>query len=432
MTQDSHIAEEEVFSPQAPKSIQEVDVPQSLVEDIILRHLYTRTYCTINSLSDALRLPFGVLMEYFQRLRERQFFEVTSMEGNDYRFTLTEKGRHLAGERFKICGYAGPVPVSVDTYSLAVQSQASRLTFNHEYLKKTLSDLVLTDELLDQLGPALISHKAIFLYGPTGNGKTSIATRLGRVFEDTVLIPYAVEFDNQIIVVYDPSVHEAVDDTQKPDEDSRWVRCKRPSIVVGGELEQKMLDLQMEETSKIYAAPLQMKANNGVLVIDDFGRQIVSSHYLLNRWIVPLDRRIDYLTLRYGMKFALPFEMVVVFSTNIDPSELADEAFLRRIQNKIYVDSVSAEDFDQIFQNVADQLQIPIEPGSTDTLRELCLASASGELRACYPADILDIIRAISNYEGSTLSVGRDNLQRAANQYFTRSGTIPANRSATT
>ncbi|MBT8145968.1 MAG: AAA family ATPase, partial [Gammaproteobacteria bacterium] len=203
------------------------------------------------------------------------------------------------------------------------------------------------------------------------------------------------------------------------------------SIVVGGELEQKMLDLQMEEVSKIYAAPLQMKANNGVLVIDDFGRQIVSTHYLLNRWIVPLDRRIDYLTLRYGMKFSLPFEMVVVFSTNIDPNELADEAFLRRIQNKIYVESVSAEVFDQILQNVAGESQIPIEPGSAGILRELCLASADGELRACYPADIVDIIRAISVYEGSSLSVNRENLQRAANQYFTRSETRLTDRSAT-
>ncbi|MBT8147623.1 MAG: AAA family ATPase, partial [Gammaproteobacteria bacterium] len=218
MQQDSNIVEQ-VFSPKTPGSVQEVDVPLSLVEDIILRHLYTRTYCTINSLSEVLKLPFGVLMDFFQRLRERQFFEVSSMEGNDYRFTLTQKGRQLAGERFDICSYAGPVPVSMDTYTRAVQSQASRLKFNREYLKQTFSDLVLTDAVLDQLGPALISQKAIFLYGPTGNGKTSIATRLGRIFDDTILIPYAVEFDNQIIVVYDPLVHEAVDDIQEPNQD---------------------------------------------------------------------------------------------------------------------------------------------------------------------------------------------------------------------
>lgn len=428
MTLDS-ATEAGLFSPQAPERIGDVDIPISLVEDIILRYLYTRSYCTVSSLSDALKLPFGVLLECFKRLRERQFFEISNMDGNDYRFTLTDKGRTIAGGRFDICGYVGPAPVAVDTYSHAVKSQASQPRFNRDYLKRTLSELILTDKLLDQLGPALISHKAIFLYGPTGNGKTSIATRLGRIFEDTVLIPYAVEFDGQIIVVYDPSTHEAVDHTHTPGEDARWVRCKRPSIVVGGELEQRMLDLQMDDVSKIYAAPLQMKANNGVLVIDDFGRQVVPSHNLLNRWIVPLDRRIDYLTLRNGMKFALPFEMVVVFSTNIDPNELADEAFLRRIQNKIYVDSVNAEDFDQITQNVADRLQIPIEPGSSDVLRELCLASAGGDLKACYPGDIVDIVRAISSYEGATLSINPENIRRAANQYFTRSTATPVDQS---
>ncbi len=427
MTPDSNPVED-VFSPRSPASIDAVDVPLPLVEDIILRHLYTRNSCTISLLSDVLKLPFGVLMVLFQRLRERQLFEITGMEGNDYRFTLSAKGRSLAGERFDICSYSGPVPVSMDTYFRAVRSQAPRLSFNRDYLKQTFSDLVLQDALLDQLGPALISDKAIFLYGPTGNGKTSIATRLGRIFDDTVLIPYAVEFDSQIILVYDPSTHEAVDDMPQPD-DPRWVRCRRPSIFVGGELEQKMLELEMEEISKIYSAPLQMKANNGVLVIDDFGRQIVSPHYLLNRWIVPLDRRIDYLTLRYGMKFALPFEMVVVFSTNLDPNELADEAFLRRIQNNIYVESVGAEGFDRIFQNLADKLRIPAEPGSGSYLRELCIASGSGELKACYPADIVDIIRAISSYEGAPLSINRENLQRAVNQYFTRPVASPVEQS---
>ena len=429
MAQDSHTVEE-TFSPRAPETIQDIDVPLSLVEDIILRHLHTRNWSSINSLSEALKLPFGVLMGFFHRLRERQLFEVKSMEGEDYNFSLTEKGRNVASERFSVCGYSGPVPVSVETYFHAVRSQVSRLSFNREQLKQTFSDLVLSDTLLDQLGPALISHKAIFLYGPTGNGKTSIATRLGRIFDDTVLIPYAVEFDGQIIVVYDPSVHETVDDLQKPD-DLRWVRCKRPSVFVGGELEQKMLDLEMDEVSKIYAAPLQMKANNGVLVIDDFGRQLVSPDYLLNRWIVPLDRHIDYLTLRYGMKFALPFEMVVVFSTNLDPNQLTDEAFLRRIQNKIYVESVSAEIFDHIFQNVADESQIPLEQKSIDTLRELCLSSGSGELRACFPADIVHIIRAISNYEGTPPQINPENLKRAVHQYFTRPESDPADRVAT-
>ena len=183
---------------------------------------------------------------------------------------------------------------------------------------------------MDQLGPALISQNSIFLYGPTGNGKTSIVKRLLRIFQDAVLIPYAVEFDGQIIVLYDPAVHERIE-TNVTAIDPRWVICRRPCILAGGELEPKMLELQIEEGTKVYAAPLQMRANNGILIIDDFGRQILSPQYLLNRWIVPLDRRVDYLTLRYGVKFQIPFEMIVVFSTNLNPNNLASFKAFRQI-----------------------------------------------------------------------------------------------------
>ncbi len=195
--------------------------------------------------------------------------------------------------------------------------------------------------MLDALGPAIISQSSIFVYGPTGNGKTSLAERMLRVYRDAVLIPYAVEVDNQIISLYDPVVHQPLEH-EDSDMDPRWIVCKRPCIVVGGELVPSMLELRLDESSGIYAAPLQMKATNGILIIDDFGRQLMSPRDLLNRWIVPLDRRVDYLTLRYGVKFQIPFETMVVFSTNLEPSDLADEAFLRRIHNKIYVEAVDA------------------------------------------------------------------------------------------
>src|SRR6476661_1519796 len=212
-------------------------------------------------------------------------------------------------------------------------------------------DLIVTDRLLDQLGPALISQKSIFIYGPTGNGKTSLAERMLRVYHDAVLIPYAVEVDGQVIGLYDPVVHHKLEHDD-PTIDQRWMLCRRPCIVVGGELIPSMVELRLDESSGIYAAPLQMKANNGIFIIDDFGRQLMSPRDLLNRWIVPLDRRVDYLMLRYGVKFQIPFELMVVFSTNLDPADLADEAFLRRIHNKIYIEACEPGVFDQICYRV--------------------------------------------------------------------------------
>jgi SpoVK/Ycf46/Vps4 family AAA+-type ATPase len=303
-----------------------------------------------------------------------------------------------------------------------VRKQIGKIQIDQSFLKSALSDLVLTDKLLDQLGPALISQNSIFLYGPTGNGKTSIVKRLLRVFEDAILIPYAVEFDGQIIVLYDPAVHKRIE-TNVTAIDPRWVLCRRPCILVGGELEPKMLELHMEEASKVYAAPLQMRANNGILIIDDFGRQILSPQYLLNRWIVPLDRRVDYLTLRYGVKFRIPFEMLVVFSTNLDPNHLADEAFLRRIQNKIYVGAVGPKVFDEIFYRIIEDKNIPSQPNCEKFLRQLCLDLGPKELRACYPGDIVDIIISTSKYDSIPVEINEANLQRAVKLYFTKTMT---------
>jgi SpoVK/Ycf46/Vps4 family AAA+-type ATPase len=280
--------------------------------------------------------------------------------------------------------------------------------------------MVVTDRLLDQLGPALISQNSIFIYGPTGNGKTSLAERMLRVYDDAVLIPYAIEVDSQIIMLYDPVVHQLLE-TDEPDIDPRWLLCKRPSIVVGGELIPSMLELRLDEASGIYAAPLQMKANNGIFIIDDFGRQLMSPRDLLNRWIVPLDRRVDYLTLRYGVKFQIPFELMVVFSTNLDPNDLADEAFLRRIHNKIFVEAVNEQCFDQIFSRVVVAKGMPSDTDAAQFLRKICLREGRTELRACYPNDILSIVEAISRYESRPVHAGKADMERAAALYFARS-----------
>jgi hypothetical protein len=416
-----------VYKPETPKNLQELDIPVRLVEDLILRYLYSKGDGRLSELSSALKLSFPVIDTVFQQMRQRQLFEVMGLNGKDYAFTLSGTGREHALNRMEVSLYTGPAPVAVENYFAAVRKQTAKIQVDRLFIKNALSDLVLPNELLDQLGPALISQNSIFLYGPTGNGKTSIVKRLLKVFRDAVLIPYAVEFDGQIIVIYDPAVHERIE-TNVTEIDPRWVLCRRPCILVGGELEPKMLELQMEESSKVYAAPLQMRANNGILIIDDFGRQILSPQYLLNRWIVPLDRRVDYLTLKYGVKFKIPFEMMVVFSTNLDPNDLADEAFLRRIQNKIYVGAVQPGIFDKIFFRILEEKNIPSQLNCEKILRELCLNSGPKELRACYPRDIIDIIISTSKYESKPVEINEDNLRSAVELYFTK--TITSSKSS--
>jgi hypothetical protein len=408
------------FSPAPPQNFKDLGIPQSLVLDLMLRRLLLEGFSTLESLSVKLRLSVPILSQVFTHMRNQQMVEVKGMTGNDYQFTLSGAGKVLAGERFQISQYAGAAPVSLKDYHEATQAQTARVNIDRKSLRAAFSDLIVSDRLLDQLGPALISQNSIFIYGPTGNGKTSLAERMLRVYSDTILLPYAVEVDGQIVSLYDPVVHHRLE-VDDPDVDPRWVTCRRPCIVVGGELIPSMLELRLDESSGIYAAPLQMKANNGIFIIDDFGRQLMSPRDLLNRWIVPLDRRVDYLMLRYGVKFQIPFELMVVFSTNLEPSDLADEAFLRRIHNKVFVEAVEAPAFDQIFDRVVAKNNIPAESDSSEYLRKLVLREGRTELRACYPGDICTILASIGKYEGRPARMTKAELERATALYFAKS-----------
>ena len=407
------------FSPSVPQNFEELGISQSLVMDLVLRRLLLEGFSNLQVLSEKLKVSVPILNIIFNQMRQQQLVEVKGMIGNDYHFTLSQSGKLLASERFQITQYAGSAPVSLRDYHSATKLQAAQVRIDRKILRSAFSDLVVPDHLLDQLGPALISQSSVFVYGPTGNGKTSIAERMLRVYQDAVLLPHAVEVDSQIISLYDPVVHQKLD-VEDPDLDPRWILCRRPCIVVGGELIPSMLELRLDEASGIYAAPLQMKANNGIFIIDDFGRQLMSPRDLLNRWIVPLDRRVDYLMLRYGVKFQIPFELMVVFSTNLEPSDLADEAFLRRIHNKIFVDAVDDKAFDQIFHRVVSSFNIPCEPDSSEYLRKLCLREGRTELRACYPADMCNIILSIGKYEGRAPYMSKSELDRAAALYFAK------------
>jgi len=412
------VSKSPAFWPVQPDALADLDISPTLVQDLFVRTVRERGQSSLGSLRERLKLPYMVLEPVFRQLRQQAYLDVKGMQGNDYCFGLTASGKALAAERASICAYAGPAPVSLAAYDRAVRTQAAHVHVSRDTLRQALGDLVLPESLLDQLGPALISQKALFLYGPTGNGKTSLAERLLRVYQDTVLIPYAVELGGYIITLFDPVLHRPADE-QPYELDARWVLCHRPSFWVGGELVSEMLELRSDASSGIYSAPLQMKANNGILVIDDFGRQVISPRDLLNRWIVPLDRRVDYLTLHHGQKLCIPFEVMVVFATNLEPSELADEAFLRRIHNKIFIEPVSEGCFREILSRALRERQLTCDPDTAAYLLNLCLRRGEA-LKACYAADLCDILLWRSQYEGRPPQVSQAELDRAAELYFTR------------
>ena len=405
--------------PIIPDTIESLEISRSLVGDLVLRYLWLHGSATLAALHGTLKLSFPVLETVFHQFRQQQLLDVKGMIGNDYSFTLTGGGRAQATARSEICQYVGPAPVSIEQYHRIVKAQRPQVRLGRDSLREAFSDLVLPDTFLDHLGPALIGQQSLFLYGGTGNGKTSIAERILRIYHDYVLVPYSVEVNGHIVTVFDPVVHRPVpcDDEML---DPRWVLCQRPCITVGGELSAAMLELRLDEATRVFISPCQMKANNGIFIIDDFGRQMLSPRELLNRWIVPLDRRVDYLTLASGMKFQVPFELMVVFSTNLNPNSLADEAFLRRIQTKVEVEEVNDAIFDEILRRVLSGQQVPSEPGCIEYLRERCRASG-GLLHACYPVDIYRLVKSISEYEGRPVRMTRPNIDRAVALYFAKS-----------
>jgi len=352
----------------APKTLEGLGIRRSLLEDLALKIIYVNGELSVQELATQMCVNMRVAEELFGRLRKDQLCEVTGMTGVVHRFTTTSRGRERALELMSLNQYTGPAPVSLEDYTTQVRWQSvRRMEVHPAEVARAYQHLVLDPVTLKQIGTAIISGRAIFLYGPTGTGKTTVAETLTEIFHrDSVWLPYAVEVDGQIITVYDPHLHAKGMAASPPAADPRWVLCKRPRVVTGGELTIEMLDLQFNPVSKFYAGPLQMKANNGLLVIDDFGRQRVSPDQLLNRWVVPLDRHIDFLTLAGGKKMEIPFDMFIVFATNMDPAKLVDPAFLRRIQTKINLDAIGREQFHKIFANVCREMKVLYDPKTCD------------------------------------------------------------------
>jgi predicted ATPase with chaperone activity len=403
-----------------PQSIADLDVRQTVLEDIALKTLYLSGPFSVLELASRTRLSFEVANELFTRLRAELLCQVTGMTANVPEIAITSQGRTRALELLSQSQYAGAAPVSLAGYVAQVRKQSVRNVQVHAAdVERAFAHLVIDGKTLWQLGTALNSGSSVFLYGPPGVGKTAIAETFSRVMaEDDIWVPYAVEVDSQIITVYDPVIHKRSAKPVIADQDERWVRCCRPAVLVGGELTVEMLDLQFNPGTKFYVAPAQMKANNGVLIIDDFGRQRVRPEELLNRWVVPLDRGIDFLTLVGGRKIEIPFEMLVVFASNMDPAELVDPAFLRRIQTKIKIGEVADEPFCEIFRRVAASQGMVCAPAILNDLIDLIRNTLHHELRACYPRDLVNQVCWAARYENRKPVLDRNALLKAVEAYF--------------
>jgi predicted ATPase with chaperone activity len=405
-----------------PETVEETRVPINLLQDLALKIIYLAGELTLQGLGRRLQLHPAVTNEIFGYIRKEQLIEVVGMVGNDPRVVATSKGQSEAHRIMSRDRYSGPAPVSLSAYVEVVRAQSVlNVVVHRAELRKAFANLVLSDSMLDHLGAALVSGQSIILYGPTGTGKTVMAETLPRIYKDSVWIPHAVEVQGQIITLFDPLVHRSREEIMPADCDRRWVLCRRPRVMVGGELTMELLDLQLNPILGFYAAPLQMKANNGILIIDDFGRQRISAGELLNRWIVPLDRRIDFLTLAGGNKFEIPFDLIVAFSTNLNPSSLADEAFLRRIQTKIKVTYVTEQQFHEITHRVCRQSGLVYDASAVNGLIKL-LSEMRQPLRACYPRDVIQHICWKAKYEGKQPLLTLQTIREACDSYFVGPG----------
>jgi predicted ATPase with chaperone activity len=403
-----------------PRTISEVGVRESILEDIALKTLYLHGPFSVADLSDLSRLSYDATEQLFSRLRAKLLCEVTGMTGTIPVIAITSQGRTRALELLSQNQYSGAMPVSLASYVTQVRKQSMRkVIVRPNDVERAFAHLVFDGEVLSELGTALNSGNAVFLYGPPGVGKTAAAEAMADVFaQNQVWIPYAIEVGGQIITVHDPAIHGSGTDDEAEDRDRRWVRCRRPTVTVGGELTIEMLDLQFNPTSRYYDGPPQMKANNGVLVVDDFGRQRIPPEDLLNRWVVPLDRGIEFLTLVGGRKIEIPFEMLVVFASNRDPRTVLDAAFLRRIQTKIKLGTITDDQFCEVFRRVAGDHQLRVDQEVLNELIRVIRSCYKEELRACHPRDLVNQVCWKAAYEGREPLLDQASLMRAVKAYF--------------
>jgi predicted ATPase with chaperone activity len=427
---------EREFTPPPIQTLADTGISALWLEDLALKILYFSGYMTGFRIAEAMALPFpGVTDVLLTSLKQEKLLEIKSSQGGlgegAYTYAITGAGIARAREALERSQYAGATPVPIQVYNEAIRKQTrGRTIVNDRVLRQSLSQLVLSDSIIEKVGPAVNSGTSIFMYGPPGNGKTSMARAIGNlVSRGSLYIPFAIYIEGQVVTLYDNVNHQLAPEENISQSgtgalrlgvkrDSRWVQIRRPFIVTGGELTLSGLDLVFDDVNKFYEAPFQVKANGGILLIDDFGRQLVRPRDLLNRWIVPLENRIDYLTLHTGRKIEVPFDVLVVFSTNLPPKDLVDEAFLRRLRHKIEVGDPNYQNFREIFQRVASTKGVRYNDQGMAYLLQEWYIKHNRKLRASHPRDICDQIVDISGFLGIEPVMSRELLDRAANAYF--------------
>lgn len=426
-------------APSPPESLKEAGLTLAFLNDLILKALYLRGTMVGRDMGQFLCLPFKVIREALKFLKDEKNIEV--MGGDlvgevSYRFSLTDLGRRRAQEAMDMCAYCGPAPVPIEDYVEQTYRQAvTGIRCTPESLSAPFSHLVMKDDMFNALGPAIVSGRSVFIYGPPGNGKTAMARSIGEFMNQAggaIFVPHAFLAEGSVITVFDPSLHQVDDNVDAsfidPDSsvkrllntgavDPRWVRIRRPVIVTGGELTLEMMDLKYNAESKFYQAPIHFKANGGVFLIDDFGRQIVSPKELLNRWILPLEDRHDFLTVASGKKFQVPFEQLIIFSTNLDPKDLVDDAFLRRIRHKVQVHAPTRDVYERIFYNYGRKLGMTSCPEAIDYLYERYYSRGRSP-RASDCRDLLEIVQSICRYRRHAVHLTRDLIAEAAASFI--------------
>jgi len=414
------------YFPIEPKSFREAKLTETLIEELTLKYLLTRGEASGREISDQIKMPFALLEELLRQMKTDQWlFHRGAATMNDYVFSLTDKGRERARRHVQTTTYYGAAPVALSDYIASVKAQS--LEIQHptaEDLRRAFSDLLVNEKMLRRLGPAVNSGRGMFLYGAAGNGKTSIAERITKAFGEYIWIPRSIGVDGEIIRVFDPNAHVVAPleqnaglvETRKADR--RWIRVKRPTIVVGGELTMENLEVSVNKTTGISEAPIQLKSNCGTLVIDDFGRQKMSTDALLNRWIVPLEKRYDFLNLSSGKKIQVPFDQLIIFSTNLQPKDLVDEAFLRRIPYKIDVTDPSEEEFHKLFKILIAKLGFEYKKEPIDYLIQRYYKDVNRPFRNCHPRDLLLQIKNYCHFLNYPPVLSAEYFDIAVENYF--------------